>query len=244
MNLILTVALGGAALIAAAAVAIWGFMLISLRRDSRVIRDAEELKSVDLSSVIAAHVPLARRTNDPAEEIRLAKESMGRRLRSTRMTLSGSAAALLVLAGANVWLHARHEGPVFLGTRGTSVGVAPPTVDALKAVAGTWGWKYNALLSCKENPHTITLSGDRQHVTLRFRSPLPTRSGNVQGYDYDVVGAKPSELDLSLTDSPVRQDSMGHPLAWAMHFEDANSYYLKRSDVVTKDTGVIVRCPG
>jgi hypothetical protein len=244
MHLILTVALGGAALIAAVAAAIFCFMLLSLRRDVGTIRDAEALKTVDLSSVIAAHVPLEQRTNVPEDEIRLAKAVVNRRLRSTGISLSASTAVLLVLVGASTWIVARQRGPAFTGTRGTSVGIAPPTVDALKAVSGTWGWKYNAILSCKENPHTIMLSNDQRHVSLRFKTPRPNRSGQITGYDYDVIRSEPSELVLSLSDAPARKDAMGHPLAWSMHFDDANSYYLKRSDVSTKDTGVIVRCPG
>ncbi len=117
-------------------------------------------------------------------------------------------------------------------------------VDPIAAIGGTWGWKFNALLSCKDNPHTIKLSDDKRTLTIRFHNPIPTQSGDVDGYDYAVVRTEPNELVLRLLSAPDQKDAMGRPLEWAMHFEDKNTYYLKRSDVLTQDTGKIIRCGG
>ena len=244
MYLIVAAVLGGLALLAAIVVAIWLYLTIRLNRHAGVIADAEQLKSVDLSAVITAHVPLDQRTNDPDEEIALAKREIARKQRSTRTTLIASACMLVLLLGANGVLHVWFAPARARLTRQTSVGVAPAPVDPMLALPGTWGWKFNALLSCKENPHTITLSSDRKRVSIRFKTPLPSRNNGppIDGYDYTVVRSEPSELVLRLDDAAERKDAMGRPLEWSIHFEDKNTYFLKRSDVATQDTGSIVRC--
>jgi hypothetical protein len=246
MHLILSAGLAGGAVLMALILVALTFILAGLRRDGRTIRDAEELKTVDLSRVISSHVPMAQRTNFPEQEIVLAKESVTRKRRSFGRAFQVSAVLFLIAIGANVGWHGwLKPKPAATGRRADATSpVPPPVVDPIAAVAGTWGWKFNALLSCKENPHTITLSQDQHTLSIRFHTALPTPAGDVDGYDYDIVRIEPNELVLRLLSAPGRRDSMGRPLEWAIHFEDKNTYYLKRSDVVTQDTGEIIRCMG
>ncbi len=130
------------------------------------------------------------------------------------------------LAGWHGWLK---PGPAATGRQADATSpVPPPLVDPIAAVGGTWGWKFNALLSCKENPHTIKLSDDRHTLSIHFHTPLPTPSGNADGYEYDIVRIEPNELVLALLAAPDFEspDAMGRPLEWAIHFEDKNAYYL------------------
>jgi hypothetical protein len=246
MHLLLNAVLAGSAIVLALIVVALTFVLAGLRRDARTIRDAQELRSVDLSRVISSHVPMAQRTNFPEQEIVLAEASVTRKRRSFGRALQLSALLLVVSIGANVGWHGwLKPGPAATGRRADATSpVPPPVVDPIAAVAGTWGWKFNALLSCKENPHTIKLSDDRHTLSIHFHTPLPTPSGNADGYDYDIVRIEPNELVLKLLAAPDRTDAMGRPLEWAIHFEDKNTYYLKRSDAVTQDTGAIIRCGG
>ncbi|MBS0639816.1 MAG: hypothetical protein U1E70_17745 [Acetobacteraceae bacterium] len=213
-----------------------------LRKDARIIQDAEELKSVDLSMVITSHVPMEQRTNNPAEEIALAKDAVARRLQGVKRGLQVSAALFVVLAAADLWLFYPRPEVVAPTLRQTNVGVAPPTVDALAAATGRWGWRFNALLSCQENPHTISLSADKRRLSVRFKTAIQGRNGLITGYDYDIVQVAPNELVLKLVDASNRTDSIGKPIEWKIHFEDQNTYYLRRSDVATQDTGIITRC--
>jgi len=246
MHLLLNVALIGGAVVMALIVVALALIQAGLRRDARVIRDAEELKTVDLSRVISSHVPMAQRTNFPEEEIVLAKDSVTRKRAALGRALTASVALLVILVCANVGWHVwLKPKPAATGRRADATSpVPPPPVDPIAAVSGSWGWKFNALLSCKENPHTIKLSDDKHTLSIRFTKPLPTPNGNVDGYDYEIIRTEPNELVLRLLSAPDRKDSMGRPLEWAIHFEDKNSYYLKRSDVVTQDTGKIIRCGG
>ncbi|MFL5254519.1 MAG: hypothetical protein ACJ8AI_16795 [Rhodopila sp.] len=242
MYSILTFGLAGIAGLVALFILVRAFILFRLQRDARMLRDAEERKSVDLSALIVAHVPPGRRTNNPDEEIRFAVDAVAAKLASGRRTLAVSAGLLIVLVagtGAYAVLGKPGRPPV---VRRSTTGAEIAAIDALKALPGTWGWKYNALLSCKENPHTIVLSSDKKELTIRFRTPLPTDQGPVPGYDYEIVRAGPSELVLRLRGESLQSDMMGRPLEWSMHMDDRNTYYLKRSDVATQDTGLIARC--
>ncbi|HVZ10217.1 hypothetical protein [Rhodopila sp.] len=245
MHLILTAGLAGLAVLAGLFVVASFLLRIRLQRHASVIADAEQLKPVDLTSVVNAHVSPEQRTNIPEQELSLAKAAVGRKLRDNSRTLILACSALVVLVGANaIWriVNAPKRPPSF---RESATGVIIPPVDALQAITGTWGWKYNSLLSCKTNPHTITLSDDKRHLTIRFKQPLTIGSTGetVERYDYTVVSAAPNELVLDLQDGGSRKDEMGRPLRWVVHFEDKDTYYLKRSDLSTQDTGLIGRCP-
>jgi len=246
MHFLLNAGLAGGAVVMALIIVALGLVIAGLRRDARTIREAEELKSVDLSRVISSHVPMAQRTNFPEQEIVLVKEALARKRRSFGRAVQVSTVLLVALIGANIGWHGwLKPKPVSTGRRADATSpVPPPPVDPIAAVDGSWGWKFNALLSCKENPHTIKLSNDKHTLTIRFQKPLPTPNGDVEGYDYDVVRTEPNELVLHLQSAPGLKDSMGRPLEWAIHFEDKSTYYLKRSDVVTQDTGKIIRCGG
>ena len=192
MHLLLNAVLAGSAIVMALIVTALSLILMGLRRDARTVRDAQELKTVDLSSVISSHVPMADRTNFPEQEIVLAEQSIARRRRSFGRAFQLSAVLLVVAIGANVGWHGwLKPKPAATGRRADATSaVPPPVVDPIAAVAGTWGWKFNALLSCKENPHTIKLSDDRHTLSVHFRTPLPDQSDSVDGYTYDIVDRK------------------------------------------------------
>lgn len=241
-NLFLKYGLIGLAVLLLLVVLAYALIQRRLRKDARIIQDAEELKPVDLSMVITSHVPMEQRTNNPAEEIAIAKAAVARRMISVRRGLQIASVLFVVVAAADAWLYYPRTEVIPVTLRQTNVGVAPPTVDALSAAIGRWGWRFNSLLSCQENPHTISLSGDRRKLSLRFKTPLQGKTGPITGYDYEIVLVSPNELVLKLVDAPNRTDSVGKPLEWKIHFEDANTYYLRRSDVATQDTGIIARC--
>lgn len=226
---------------AAVAVAAWGFKLLRLRQHRKILRDAEELKSVDLSSVITAHIPTGQRTQDPHQEMAVVKDIIaGKQTRDVRALLVSSCALVLTIGGA-VAVEFLETGPA-PGTRGSSVGIVPPTIDALASVPGKWGWKFNALMSCTGNPHTISVSEDRRRLSLRFEKPLTIRGVSVPGYDYDIVGSRPSELILRPVGAEPEQDDAGRPVEWIMHFDNQGTYVMKRSVPGIPPSGEIGRC--
>ncbi len=248
MHLLLNAVLAGSAIVMALIVTALSLILMGLRRDARTVRDAQELKTVDLSSVISSHVPMADRTNFPEQEIVLAEQSIARRRRSFGRAFQLSAVLLVVAIGANVGWHGwLKPKPAATGRRADATSqLPPPVVDPIAAVAGTWGCE-SSMRCCrarKIRTMTIKLSDDRHTLSVHFRTPLPDQSDSVDGYTYDIVRIEPNELVLKLLAAQDPTDSMGRPLEWAIHFEDKNTYYLKRSDAATQDTGAIIRCGG
>lgn len=239
--LVLQILLVVLAIGAAAAAVAWTVKLVTLSQHKKILRDAEALKLVDLSAVITAHVPVGQRTQNPQQEIAAAKEIIARKGRQNVRRLLISSAALAVIIGANMVLDLRETQPP-PGTRGASVGIVPPTVDALAAAAGKWGWKFNALMSCTENPHTIFISPDRHKLSIRFAKSLTMRGETVPGYDLDILGSRPNELILRQAGATPEKDAEGRPVEWIMHFDDQNTYVMKRSVFGVTPSGQIGRC--
>jgi hypothetical protein len=223
----------------AVAVTIVAFMnLWRLRRDWLTLQAAERLEAVDLTSVVKRHVPGELLTNRPSEEIPLAREGIGRkrlRWRAAAIVLG----AVTLSAGAAAFILTKRDLRA-IAAAGLPAQVLAPA-DVTKAVSGVWGLEHDFLLSCSQNPHTISLDEGQRKLRMRLAKPVWNGSETTSDVDYDIIGVEPNTLVLSRTAGPAR-DNFGQPLRWIMSFVGPDTYSMKRSDQPTRSSGVVVRC--
>jgi hypothetical protein len=125
---------------------------------------------------------------------------------------------------------------------------SPKPVDALKAITGVWGWKYDFRQSCSENPHTISVTEGLKGLSIRFAKPLWNGSWNVSwnvsqevsNLDYTIVGVEPNKLVLAPMPYP-QGDGLHQPLRWYFIFSNQDTYRIGRNDQ-PGTTSDIVRC--
>jgi hypothetical protein len=223
-----------AILVLLVAVRVW----FVLRGQRRTI-EAQQFAPGGLTEIISAHLPLALRTNVASEEIPLLRQVIERKVQHCRHAVLASAAVAILLApiaGIITWSQVGRAEAERISAR------LPPELDVRKIARGTWGWKYNSLYSCANNPHTIVFSDGDRKMSIRFKDPIWTGSTETRGPDYDVIGSRRNELVLSIVDDVVKENQSKKPVEWSLVFRDQNVYYFRRSDTPTKTTGDIVRC--
>jgi hypothetical protein len=210
-----------------------------LRGHSRKI-DVQGSRPGALTNIIMAHLPKELRTNIASEEIPRLKEAIGRKSRRYQRAALAAGIIAIVLAPA-AWIATNRMLKNAEARRIEAL--LPPKVDVLNVASGTWGWKYDALVSCAANPHKINLFDDRHRMSIRFATPVESKSNEGQDYEAEVIGVRRNELVLSLLPPLNQKDQFGRPVEWTFVFRNPNTYYIKRSDAPVKSTGDIVRCP-
>lgn len=223
-------------LLAAAALVHCVQMLMRLRQHYRVVEAAERLEVVNLSHVVRLYVPREHQTNRGAEEMVLAKQGIEARRLPWRRRAFASAALTLAFAGLTTFL--AHRPPPTTPVVPT-MAKARPSVDALAAIEGVWGWRANATQSCDENPQAISVSADHTKLSVRYSKPLGG-PGAPTKFDYDVVSKEPNMLVLA---GPLSPD---HPNARVpqvtIRFLDTNTYTANVSNRPFQSTGAVERC--
>jgi len=128
----------------------------------------------------------------------------------------------------------------------TAPPAAAPTgvTDPFALVEGTWDWA-NRPGSCKDNPQTLTLSGDRTKVILEFKKPVTNAAGKPQKSEvYKILDARLRLLHTVVEGEP-RKDRAGQPLTYDFLFASESSFCWHRSDWPKGQcTKMMVRCPG
>jgi hypothetical protein len=223
------------AAIAGTVISIW--RLWRLRADYRVVEAAERFEMVDLTTVVKRYVPSELQSQKVAEEIAIVKEMIGSgRPRWKRAAIfSGT----MMLCGAAAAAFSIHQDMKAAGTVQLAV---KPTVnlDALKDIQGVWGWKADFLQSCSENPQTISVTPDRNKLSIQYAKPYQNGRKTTTKLDFDVVSATPDMLVLSKSDPamPTR------PSSDQVYFKfiDANAFTLSHSNDPMGSSGMIARC--
>ncbi|MEJ0018182.1 MAG: hypothetical protein WDN25_16785 [Acetobacteraceae bacterium] len=113
----------------------------------------------------------------------------------------------------------------------------PANLDVLKVIPGVWGWKFDFMQSCTENPQTITVSSNRQRVAVRYAKPIWNGSKSVDLIEFEVVTTSPDTLVLGV---PAQGGATSRARV-TLRFDDADNYDLKRSDMALPMA--VVRCP-
>jgi hypothetical protein len=232
---------GGAVGLAALAVvlAIFGLWnLWRLRRDRLALEASARHEAVEITEIVRRHVPSELQSEDTGEEFPIALASIRRD--SLRWTAATVATTLLCLSfGTAGALLIRQNSRAIAAAR--LAALAPAPVDALHAIVGTWGWKFDTQLSCAGNPHTISVADGGKTILVRFSRSIWDGHKLSDQFAYTVLGVEPNKLLLRL-DSIPEYDGFSQPLRWVIGFEDADTYSLKRSDRLA-NAGAIVRCP-
>lgn len=223
------------ALAAAAGTVIAVAKLWRLRTDSLVIAAAERLEAVNLTNVVKRHVPSELQTQNPGDEIAVAKEVIGaRKPRWTRTALVSGVVMLCAATAATFSVDRNMQASAVARL------TAKPrlNLDVLKAVEGVWGWRADFLQSCTENPQTVVVASDRKKLSVQYAKPYQDGSKTVTNLDFDVISATPDTLVLAEPNSGTPS-----PTRVYVNFLGANSYSLSRSDAPMKSSGAIERCP-
>jgi hypothetical protein len=209
---------------------VWRF-----RTDSRVIAAAERFEAVNLTDVVKRHVPSELQTQNPADEIAVAKQVIGTRLpRWKRIALVSGLVMLCTATAATFSVHRNMQA-----SAAARLAAKPRlNLDVLKAVQGVWGWRADFLQSCAENPQTVVVTSDRKKLSVRYAKPFQDGSKTVTILDFDVVSATSDTLVLAEPDSTTPSAARVY-----VNFLDANSYSLSRSDAPMRSSGAIERCP-
>lgn len=215
-------------------IAVW-----QLRRDRLTLQAAKRLEAVDITSVVKRHVPSHLQSQKPTEELPIVWQSIARKSPRwiTVVAVSG-----VVTLGAGIASSVLINRNMRLIAAAQLAKQAPKPVDALKAIAGVWGWKHDFLLSCSQNAHTIALIEGNKGLSVRYAKPLWDGSKQVSELGYTIIDVQPNELVLGPTQYP-QGDGLHQPLRWSFIFSDENTYRIARSSWVnTATTGDIVRC--
>ena len=210
-------------------------VLWRLRRDRLALEAAERLESIRITSIVKRHVPSRLQSNKAWEEIPTAIEGIGRKF-SQWMAVAILFCVVTASTGTVSWVLIDRNRQAIIAAR--NVPPPPPPVDTLKAIPGTWGWKYDSQLSCSENPHTISIVEGGKKLSIRFARPVWDGTKTIGGVEYTILGTEPNKLVLS---RGSYSDSFGQPLRWYIRFTDTNTYDVRRSDRL-QTTGDIIRC--
>lgn len=215
-------------------IAVW-----QLRRDRRALQAAERLEAVDTTSVVKRHVPSHLQSQKPSEELPIVWQSIARKSPQWITVVAVSGVVMLGAGTATSVLIDRNMRSIAAAQLAEQ---APKPVDALKAIAGVWGWKHDFLLSCSQNAHTISVTGGNQGLSVRYAKPLWDGSQEVSDLEYTIVGIEPNKLVLESAQYPKQSDSLHQPpVRWYYQFSDADTHVIGRSDEL-RTTGDIVRC--
>jgi hypothetical protein len=205
------------------------------RRDSLVIAAAERFEAVNLTDVVKRHVPSELQTQNPTDEIAVAKQVIGvRRPHWQRIALASGLVMLCAATAATFSVHRNMQA-----SAAARLAAKPRlNLDVLKAVQGVWGWRADFLQSCAENPQTVVVASDRKKLSVRYAKPYQDGSKAITVLDFDVVSATPDTLVLAEPSSDTPS-----PAQVYVNFLDANSYSLSRTDAPMRSSGAIERCP-
>jgi hypothetical protein len=205
-----------------------------LHADRRVIEAAERLEAVSLTTVVKRYVPPEQQTQKAAEEMAIAKRVI--EFRQPRWRRAAIISAVLMLCGAGATAFAVQRDLSVPPTAKVAAKPAP-TLDALEAVSGVWGWRADALQSCEENPQKIALSRDAKTLSIRYAKPLQLASGAVTELNYEVVSVEQNMLVLAKEGSP-----QGSARRIFFRFIDRNAFAISWSNDPNGSSGTIARC--
>ena len=216
------------------AITVW-----QLRRDRLTLQAAERLEAVDITSIVKRHVPSHLQSQKPSEELPIVWQSVARK--SPRWIIAVAVSGVVML-GAGIASSVLINRNMRLIAAARLAEQAPKPVDAMKAIAGVWGWKHDFLLSCSQNAHTISLTDGNKSLSVRYANPLWDGSQEVTNLEYTIVGIEPNKLVLESAQYPKQRDSLHQPpVRWYYKFSDADTYIIARSDEL-RTTGDIIRC--
>ena len=119
-------------------------------------------------------------------------------------------------------------------------GNIPPIVSVL--TRGTWGWAGAEDLSCAQNPHTFSFSGDFKSMTLRQTEDTGMVTGGLTAV-YEVRNLTTNSLRGVIVGEP-RRTSAGEPFVWDLFLTSSSSYRWRATHWERGEfTGEIVQCP-
>src|SRR5215472_7767521 len=208
-----------------------------LRRDRLTLQAAERFEAVNITTIVKRHVPSHLQSNILSEEFALIRESIVRKFR--RWIKATTLSSLVTLSAGTVsWILIDKNRQLIAAAQLAEQ--SPKPVDAVKAITGVWGWKYDFRQSCSQNPHTISVTEGIKGLSIRFAKPLWDGSHEVSNLDYTIVGVEPNKLVLAPMPFP-QSDGLHQPRRWYFIFSDSDTYRIGRSDV-SGTTSDIVRC--
>lgn len=128
--------------------------------------------------------------------------------------------------------------------------VPDSTAEATFAyAAGVWDWAHGDS-TCLGNTHTLAFSPDRRAMTLTFKAPIDTATGQrVVTYDVLAVGRGihpelPFAVRAAMAGETRRTDA-GKLVVWELVLASPNRYHWRQTDWPTLGaTNAIVRCEG
>jgi hypothetical protein len=212
------------------------YVLWRLRRDRLTLQAAERSEAVDMTTVVKRHVPSELQSNRAGEEFILVRESIAQKLpRWIKVVILSS--VVMLTTGPASWILINRNWQHIMAAQLAKQ--TPKPVDALKAIAGVWGFKYEFLSSCSQNAHTIAVTDGNKGLSVRFVKPLSDGAQEVSLLEYTIVGVEPNKLVLESAQYPKQSDSL--PTRWYFVFSNPDTYRIKRSDEL-RTTGDIVRC--
>jgi hypothetical protein len=206
-----------------------------LRSDLKTVQAAERHELVNLSLVVMKHVPEDLRTGQVTDEILVVKEQIGRK-RSYWRKAGCALVVLAVVAGGLSYATIRHS----IAVAKAFAADEDLSKEVIGLIQGVWGWKYDFERSCGENPHTITVSGDK--LTVTTRNPHWNGKKYVQSDDFSILARNRRGLTLGMVGASPPADQPER-VTWDFVFLDRDTYYVRRSDVPVATTGAIIRCP-
>jgi hypothetical protein len=218
--------------------AIFGaFVIWRLRKDQRSLEAAERLEAIDMNTIVKRYVPSHLQSNEPAKEFAIVRQDINRKF--TRWVVVTTLSGIVALSvGTLSWVLINKNGHSVAAAQLADQGARP--VNALEAITGVWGWKYDFLISCAQNPHTISVTADKKRLSMRYAKPIQGISGRASYFAYAIVGVEPNRLTLAVTPDYSQSDNH-QALMWYLVFNDQNTYRISRSDW-PQWTGDIVRC--
>jgi hypothetical protein len=211
--------------------------LVRLGRDHRVLEAAERHEAVDLTTVVKKYVSPELQSQKAAEEIAIVKEVIAhRRPRSKRIAIIAGVATLC--AALTTTFLIQHSLQAMAAAR--LAAKHPLNLNVLTTIQGVWGWRADAMLSCAENPQTISLSADHKKIRMHWAKAIWDGQTWFADVEFDVVSTFPNELVLALPDPATPTN----PPQFIVHvkFSSADTYSLSRNDQPFGSTGSVVRC--
>jgi hypothetical protein len=209
-----------------------------LRRDRLTLEAAERSEAVDMTTVVKRHVPSELQSNSAGEEFILVRQSIAKRFPRwfKRVVLSS---VVVLTAGPISWILIDRNWQV----AAQLAQEAPKPVDALKAIAGVWGGKYELPQSCSEkNALAISVTDGNKGLSFQYNKPLVDGSRQVSRFEYTIVGVEPNKLILEPAQYPKQSDSPRRlSMRWYFVFSDADTYRIGHGDD-WRTTDDIVRC--
>jgi hypothetical protein len=209
-----------------------------LRRDRLTLQAAQRFEAVDMTTVVKRHVPGDLQSNRADQEFILVGQSIARKVpRWIRVVVLSNVVTLS--AGSVSWILIDRNWQHIVAAQLAEQ--APKPVDALKAIAGVWGWRFEFLQSCSQNAHTIAVTDGNKRLSVQYTKPLWDGSQEVSQLEYTIVGVEPNKLVLESARYPKQIDPRRPPTKWYFMFSNADTYRIGRSDE-SRTTGDIVRC--